>query len=951
MNILGESFAEYVNDQVNTRQKKYAKGLSSDRDTQDITFMNSKTAFARLMSSVEVSGTSNYKNVNALGLSDLELAKKYVLFAGTSTSEPGFQRSGIGSDGAYGVGGFELGYRPMPGITSVEVKTDGNGFTTSATVKVKAYNRQQLEILDALYLRLGYYVLLEWGNVIYWNNDGTTLVNDPHDNSLQDYFFNPSNNKVNDVLLKIVEKRAKSCGNYDALFGKVINFNWSYSADNTFDITINLRSIGDIIESLKINSAKTITEDVNTSEPTKENPPPYEYYKNKNAIGALYYKVVKDLFIEGGEFVRAAAGGPLDGEITFARVPFKGENAGYKYYIKFDRLLYELQNSCIPHLNEDKNNKTLEIDFTPTDNVIPINEITLSVDPNICIVKRSDEVDVVPLFPGFPYPLPKVKFNFYPYLDDFINTNVKNVYYGNVMNIYLNFDFLLEKLDALTDAKTNRAPFKEFLNEVLINISNALGSANKLECFIEEETNTLKVIDKNPYPFRDELLKSLEIPNKPGNNYQIRETTKFNVTGYYGAQANNPSNTASFIKSLNFQTQIPPEFAQIISIGAAANKKVVGEDTTAFSRLNKGLTTRFAESITDGNETTTSPDDIPNALLQAISPLIAWVATGNASQGRNIQWDLDTFASNKSILADLIQYINKVKSKEDLNSSESTSSPTSGFIPINISLTMDGLSGMKVFQKFDLDSSYLPSNYPDAVEILIKGISHTIQNNVWDTTIESIIVGKSSAKSSSQPSSTTSAVDNKAQARGYVKQNIQPSRNKQDAYDKAEKNYPGFKAKTRQVAAAIGVSEMDLVTVMYKESGIRPDIKNSIGCVGLIQFCPNKGGGSTKTIGGTNYSLPSIQNMGLKQLDLVEKYFKSLGFNSSKSANAADLYGATFYPVSKGKPQNWIIGSEKSPEWAAKVALQNPGIAKFSSTTLNGKKVIDLAAFERYVYS
>jgi hypothetical protein len=155
MNILGESFDDYVNDQVITRQEKYAKGLSSNRDTQDITFMNSKTAFARLMSSVEVEEASNYKNVNALGLSDLELAKKYVLFSGTTTSTPGFQRSGIGLDGAYGVGGFELGYRPMPGITSVEVKTDGNGFTTSATVKVKAYNRQQLEILDALYLRLG----------------------------------------------------------------------------------------------------------------------------------------------------------------------------------------------------------------------------------------------------------------------------------------------------------------------------------------------------------------------------------------------------------------------------------------------------------------------------------------------------------------------------------------------------------------------------------------------------------------------------------------------------------------------------------------------------------------------------------------------------------------------------------------------------------------------------
>jgi hypothetical protein len=768
MNILGENFAPYVNTQVNIRQEKYAAGLSSNKSTEDITFMNSKTAFARLMSSVEVSDVSNYKNINALGLSGLDLAKKYILFAGTSTSALGFQRSGLTSDGAYGVGGFELGYRPMPGINSVEVKTDGNGFTTSAVVKIKAYNRQQLEILDALYLRLGYYMLLEWGNVIYWDNN-KKLVNDPYNNSLQDYFFNPSNTSINDVLIKIKEKRETSSGNYDALFGKVINFNWSYAADNTFDITVNLRSIGDIIESLKINSSKTITEDSPETTGTSETtPPPYEYYKNKNSIGKLYYNVVKKIFDRGGEFFREPANSELKGEISFTRIPFQGENAGYKYYIKLSRLLYELQESNIFTYNN--NDKALKIDFDSNNNFIPINEITLSVDPNICIVRRTDTVDINPLFSGLKRKLPNITFNYYPNLDEFLYTEVADTLYGRLMNIYVSFDFILEKIDAFTDVKTQRAPLKDTLNEILINISNAIGSANKLECFIEEETSTVKIIDKNPYPLRDELLKSIGI--------EIPETTKFNVTGYYGATNQTFNNSTSFIKSLNFQTQIPPEFATIISIGAAANKKVVGEDTTAFSRLNRGLTTRFAESITDGQEkiTDSSIDETPNALFEAILPLAAWIGLGNATQGRNIQWNLDTFSSNRSILADLIQHINKIKSKEDEKSANSTSSPTSGFIPINVSLTMDGLSGMKIFQKFDLDSSYLPANYPDAVEILIKGISHTIQNNIWDTTIDSVIVGKSSAKSlAASNSNTSTSTDNKAQARGYVEQKITPS--------------------------------------------------------------------------------------------------------------------------------------------------------------------------------
>ena len=50
-------------------------------------------------------------------------------------------------------------------------------------------------------------------------------------------------------------------------------------------------------------------------------------------------------------------------------------------------------------------------------------------------------------------------------------------------------------------------------------------------------------------------------------------------------------------------------------------------------------------------------------------------------------------------------------------------SPGTGFIPFNLSLTMDGLSGMKIYSKFIVDTSYLPSNYPENVEFLIKGIS------------------------------------------------------------------------------------------------------------------------------------------------------------------------------------------------------------------------------------
>jgi hypothetical protein len=55
---------------------------------------------------------------------------------------------------------------------------------------------------------------------------------------------------------------------------------------------------------------------------------------------------------------------------------------------------------------------------------------------------------------------------------------------------------------------------------------------------------------------------------------------------------------------------------------------------------------------------------------------------------------------------------------------------------------MDGLSGMKVYQKFTIDSNFLPTNYPGTLEFLIKGITHTIEGNEWTTSIESMAIPK-----------------------------------------------------------------------------------------------------------------------------------------------------------------------------------------------------------------
>jgi hypothetical protein len=56
----------------------------------------------------------------------------------------------------------------MPGIQSLDISTYNRGSLRRASLKIKAYSREQFAILDALFMRPGYSLLIEWGHTIYF---------------------------------------------------------------------------------------------------------------------------------------------------------------------------------------------------------------------------------------------------------------------------------------------------------------------------------------------------------------------------------------------------------------------------------------------------------------------------------------------------------------------------------------------------------------------------------------------------------------------------------------------------------------------------------------------------------------------------------------------------------------------------------------------------------------
>jgi hypothetical protein len=270
-NIVGLNMESWAVNQIKLRQRL----LGTDpRDSRVLSWINNRTAWIRAASPVSISPKKSKELTGEeFKYADRQLAKEFVLFGGTSTineispgdSSGGYStllRSGVTNNNsivnnfAYGLGGNQpQGIVPMPGIESLNINTYNRGALRKAELKIKVHNKYQFGIIDALYMKPGYTILLEWGNTIYYT--GTPENPTPAEanfNSKPFKNFFAKNTVSQDIILdNIREERKLSEGNYDGFYGKITNFSWTYNTDGSYDITISAISIGDVIESLNVN--------------------------------------------------------------------------------------------------------------------------------------------------------------------------------------------------------------------------------------------------------------------------------------------------------------------------------------------------------------------------------------------------------------------------------------------------------------------------------------------------------------------------------------------------------------------------------------------------------------------------------------------------------------------------------------------------------------------------
>ena len=718
MGIIGAPFEDWVEKQITERQNVYG---ASTRTPEQIQYMNNRGAWARLASSVDLS-EEKAQELNIEGLAGKSLAQSFVLFNGVTDTRDGLNLSQGGivpnqeirnnileaSRYSYGLGSSEYGYTPPPGLDSVKIVHKNRGAIRQFDIKLKAQNIDQFNIIDALYLRLGYFLLIEWGHTSYFDTSEaeSEYIANPE-------FFTPAFNSLfgegdtDDILLQLKTHRETTSGNYDGGLVKVTNFSWNFNSDGTYDITISALSLGGLIDSLKLNfNGPNITnystgslEGLNVS-----NFPEGILLEDQNKTTINNFLLLNALKVKEQNW-NSLNGVNVYKQYNFSlAINFQEENKPEQYYIPLDYLfnhinhvVLKLNHSNAADDNAINNSKPLlRIGYG---NLIFTHFFQNSSDPLVCLIP-------------FSAPNPETGQN-ESFLQEILGNDFRtdNPFAGNIDLIHVNIDYIAQVLRKSVDQESGDMNLVLFLDNLMKGISRSLGNINNFMVSYDEVENLITILD-------DTII--------PGANNQ--DPTELRIFGV------KPGEQGSFVRNVSMQSKITNKIATQIAIGSTANNQSINESTSLLGRWNQGLTDRV-QSKSDSLLTRVDENAGSDALEKLQTQYDEYFKFITDTYKTFKLPTSDTSGKAKQALPSILKYDLSVKTQNG-------NIPSKGFIPIDLSVEVDGISGVLQYQKFTVTPNILPPSYQEGVDFIIQGIDHTIAKNEWVTSYTTLSVAR-----------------------------------------------------------------------------------------------------------------------------------------------------------------------------------------------------------------
>ena len=613
----------------------------------------------------------------------------------------------------------------MPGIENVNVTYYNNGALAKISIDIKCYTRRQLALIDYLYLRPGYSLLLEFGWSVYYDNNLTnpSLITNPPWNTDPFNTLFDSNKSQYDMYSSIRKEKEERFGNYEAFFGKITNFKWNLNSDGSYSCNVTLTTLGDVIESLKLNIAAVDTTNLNTS-PQEDGVEAVIAFQNISELNNIFYKLYENRPPDkGGDYsvsltsLKNGTPSPISINFTNSIWTSKGvtiddgwvwNDYSDQVWIKFGVLCAILQSKFllynkdkIPYIGFDIDYENLDND----DNYMLTFPGQISGDPSICLIPLTRPDSSTGLTYNEMISGPR-KSNITPEWD-FSKFNVTGSsgsdFQGRLCNVLVNVSFLSKAVYNLPKDEDNSISILDYLKEVLNGINAALGGINNFSIEPSIEDGLIRFYDKAP---------QIQSSPNPSKKYST-----FNVFGVR-------DNEGSFIKNIDMSSELSSKFSSMVSIGAQSQGNQVQANATAFSEFNAGLKDRIIKEKLPQSATQNSINNNPTISL-GFNDAFQKVYSDKIWEPEFLEALRNTITEYNKLFLGYYYSIDR------------TTVPF--FIPFTLNLEMDGLAGMVLYQKFLIYENVLPLSYGTGnLDFIIRGINHTVTTKGWVTKLETI---------------------------------------------------------------------------------------------------------------------------------------------------------------------------------------------------------------------
>lgn len=673
-----------------------------------------------------------------------------------------------------------------PIIQSVDIDTDGPGNALKTIkVNVKCFTLKQLEMFELFFMKPSMNVLVEWGdstllkyksdpnynqNVKYETiENGVTKLFTPYDSinealvyKTQDYktFCDKFADYYAANLEKIqqtTETKERSLGTYDFAAGKVMDYSFTFAEDGTYDISITINQSNQT----SLATSRNHTSNVSSvkQKPIGPNKPVEPYQQIKELISADFNIEATELETILNKYPNNRNDWKLDWFNFIKRNDKKqDEVASADAYISLRFILKILMNYSIGKVTSanswfdhtistyyDTDTKK-EIEYLPvlsdkyimssSPNIIFPNGTLpyIKVDPKIGenkIIIDDKTTGPVGLINGYDFHEKQNKITATDAWKTYLlkeDTTNPNKLIGNALNIFVKYDIVARLWN-----QHNLQTRGDFLNGVLQLINEnsyglfSLGLANTKDELCKLQVCDLKFItdatkpNTKTYRFKPGTIKSI-VKNFNFSfemSSQMAAMMLFNSNKLLRDALDDKSNeidkvTGKFplpdkvYKNIDFST-----FSNADNYYSINNVELVGLQKVADKAKRDNSTSANLTQTFEKSTTTSSENDLNQVLKDKL-----------------IMFKLD--ANSKTDVAVGLIYQDRALIANQLQ--KSGDSTKSLLTPINITITIDGFSGLNCGDYFQIDG--VPEKYNILGVFHIQNTKHNITSDGWTTTLE-----------------------------------------------------------------------------------------------------------------------------------------------------------------------------------------------------------------------